>query len=495
MKNNYSPFLILLFVLTFSFSGFSQGGVCADIEPFCAGDQALIFPNCNNVDPNCNNSAELGPDYGCLITQPYPAWFFLQIDQAGDLDFQIIQNTSFDVNGNPTGTGLDVDFICWGPFNQGDDLCDYSQLQSFNEIDCSFSIAPVENFTIPGAVPGQIYVLVITNYNQSPGFISLQQTNAGTPGSGSTDCSILTTQIGCEGDVFTLDATTLGASNYLWEYDDGTGYVVIFNGNFPSINVTQPGDYRVTISFNLGTDQIREFEVIIYPQPVIASPPNNLFQCADTGTGIFDLTVNTPLVLGGQNPADYNITYHTSQADADSGAAPIGTPGAYLIATPPVETVYVRIEDLSGTCFATDSFTITFATVTSGPVTPNPFIICDQDNNGMEVINLSAVFNPMVLAGQNPLDFTVSYHTSQADADNDVAPLPTSYIVTTANAGSTIYIRVENNDETTCFDTSQNFVINMDTPPVVNPMPDPLVVCDDDNNGLAMFTLHDADMD
>ena len=69
-------------------SAFAQGSTCATIEPFCAGDQALIFPNCNDQDPNCNPAAEAGPDYGCLFTQPYPAWFYLQVDQAGRLDFQ-----------------------------------------------------------------------------------------------------------------------------------------------------------------------------------------------------------------------------------------------------------------------------------------------------------------------------------------------------------------------------------------------------------------------
>ena len=123
----------LLFLLLFTLAqAFAQGGTCSSIEPFCAGNQALIFANCNSSDPDCNPTAEIGPDYGCLGTEPYPAWFFLQIDEPGNLNFTITQNTSFDVNGNPTGTGLDVDFIAWGPFAQGADLCDYSQLQAQN---------------------------------------------------------------------------------------------------------------------------------------------------------------------------------------------------------------------------------------------------------------------------------------------------------------------------------------------------------------------------
>ena len=230
MKKLLPVSLVVLLILLFSNHIVAQGGTCAEIEPFCAGDQALIFPNCNNLDPNCNPTSEIGPDYDCLFTQPYPAWFYLQIDQSGVLDFVIIQNTIFDGNGNPIGTGLDVDFICWGPFAQGDDLCDYSQLQNFNQIDCSYSVQPIENFTIPNGQTGEIYVLLITNYNQSQGFIKLEQTNSGDPGAGSTDCSIVTTTEACEGDIVTLDATNPLAIGYEWTYENpiGSGNYVPF---------------------------------------------------------------------------------------------------------------------------------------------------------------------------------------------------------------------------------------------------------------------------
>ncbi len=491
MKKNYSPRLFLLLFALFSVAiSFGQGTTCAAIEPFCAGNQALIFPNCNNVDPNCNATAEPGPDYGCLFSQPYPAWFYLQVDQAGRLDFQIVQNTSFDVNGNPTGTGLDVDFIAWGPFAQGDDLCDYTQLQSFNEVACSYSIQPVESFTILNAQPGEIYVLLITNYNRNPGFIKLEQTNAGNPGSGSTDCSILTTQTGCEGDQFTLDATALGATNYLWEYDDGTGYVTIFNGNFPTINVTGAGDYRVTITFGAGTPQIREFEIITYPQPVIASPPLDMDIC-DNGSnpGVFNLELNSPIVLGGQNP-NFQITYHHSQLEAQGGANPINPANAYPIVGAS-ETIWVRIQDPSGTCYAIDSFEITFASATATqPVTP--YYVCDQDEDGQEIVNLQPLFNTTILNGQDPLQYGVSYHDNPTDAGTGNNPLPQPYTVTVSPM--TIYARVQSNSDPSCFDTT-DFEIILDVPPAINMNPAPLIVCDSDNDGITEFTLHDADPD
>ena len=257
------------------------------MDPFCAGNQALIFPNCNNTEPTCDATAEVGPDYGCLFTQPFPAWFYLQIDQSGILEFDIIQNTAFDSDGNPTGAGLDVDFIAWGPFAEGDNLCDFTELQAFNEIDCSYSIDAIENFTIPNGQPGEVYVLLITNYSDDPGFIQLVQTNAGDPGAGETDCSIISSTEGCEGDTITLDGTTAGATNYIWEYDDGLGggFIEIFNGiGFPTIDVTNSGIYQVTVS---PSNITIPFEIIFYPNPLIENTPENLFQCDDGTTMVF----------------------------------------------------------------------------------------------------------------------------------------------------------------------------------------------------------------
>lgn len=260
-----TPFFSTLFLfLIFTVNTFAQGGTCADIEPFCAGDEALIFPNCNNTEPGCTPTAEIGPDYGCLGSEPWPAWFYLQIDQPGDLSFDIVQNTEFDTNGNPIGAGLDVDFIAWGPFAQGDDLCDYSQLQSFNEIGCSYSIEPIESFTIPNGQTGEIYVLLITNFNQGAGFIKLVQTG----GIGTTNCEIILTcdvdidggdQTLCDVTETTLTTSTSGpVQSYQW-YLNGSLISGAINDN---LTVSESGNYKV-IANGIDCDVPVEDEVLI----------------------------------------------------------------------------------------------------------------------------------------------------------------------------------------------------------------------------------------
>ena len=44
---------------------------------------------------------------------------FFNVATSGDISFSIEQNTQADFN----GTGLDVDFICYGPFTTTDDYC------------------------------------------------------------------------------------------------------------------------------------------------------------------------------------------------------------------------------------------------------------------------------------------------------------------------------------------------------------------------------------
>ena len=294
----------------------------------------------------------------------------------------------------------------------------------------------------------------------------------------------------CDSNPIILDASANAPANAMYEwFFNGVSQGAASNAN-PTFTVTAPnsGTYSVTVydpadPTCLISDSI---EITFLNQPIIDAPAIDLFICDDgTTPGIFDLTVNTPIILGSQNPADYNITYHNSQTDADTGANPIPTPATYTI-TGSNETICVRIEDLTGTCFATDCFEITYAAVTAGAITPNPYPVCDQDQDGTEMVNLPALFDTMTLNGQSPLQYNVTYFLSQADADNNIGALPNPYAVT--SSPTTIFIRVENNANPICFDTSQNFEIILDAPPAFT-APPTYILCDDNNDGFFDFDL------
>ena len=196
---------------------------CRNVQPFCSDAfQELTFSNTvGDVDG-------LG-EVGCLNTTPNPSWYFLLIDEPGELVFDIQQWMDADGDNrlDRNERQLDVDFIAWGPFatsfivdceeqlprgcdlngdgenirpaecvNNADEPDFYiDNLDNTNIIDCSFARTPddtfIESFTIPNAQSGEFYIVLITNFSDEPGVIQLEQTNLGEDDAGTTDCSVL----------------------------------------------------------------------------------------------------------------------------------------------------------------------------------------------------------------------------------------------------------------------------------------------------------------
>jgi hypothetical protein len=254
--------------------------------------EELVFPNSNANNSNIVNG-EPGPDYGCLLSQPYPAWFYLQVEETGNLRFNISQFQ----NEDGSGSQYDVDFVVWGPFKRTDDYCTDASLSGQNIVDCSYEPDAVEQMDIFNAEAGQVYVVLITNYDELPGFISLRQTNADQADSGSTDCGILDEVLGpdrllCGEEETTLDATTDGVELYEWyRFDENTNDFQIIPGEEEStLTVNDSGRYKVIVYENqtLRPDE-DEIEISFYSEP-IANIPEDLYICDPNQTTI-DLTL------------------------------------------------------------------------------------------------------------------------------------------------------------------------------------------------------------
>lgn len=182
---------------------------CATSEPFCTND-VITF----HVEANPGGNCESGPYYGCL--QPYidrpPFWFHMRIRTAGGFTIRMTNSAN-----------VDIDYCCWGPFNDPVTPCP-NQLTQAKYIDCGSSGSATENCVIPtSAQVGQYYILVITKYNQStPTNISFQKVaNSGT---GETDCSIiepfLTANSPCYGSNLVLEANVIEGAQYTWTSPD-----------------------------------------------------------------------------------------------------------------------------------------------------------------------------------------------------------------------------------------------------------------------------------
>lgn len=152
---------ILLALLLAGFTATAQDEVAT-----CAGAYSL----CNNLGFPFSNvtggtPAEEGNDYGCLNSEPNPAWFYLPVSQSGNLDFSIQQFTT-------TGIPIDVDFICYGPFDTATGGCT-GELTAVSIVDCSYSSTAFEELNIPNAQEGEYYLIMVTNYSGEPGFITI----------------------------------------------------------------------------------------------------------------------------------------------------------------------------------------------------------------------------------------------------------------------------------------------------------------------------------
>ena len=158
-------------------AGFVLGGVAQGLDNTHYADALQICANGHPQFPLTVNveNAESGPYYGCLYTQPNPAWFFVKMDESGDVIINI--------NALSDGGYFDVDFCCWGPFSALPE--NSGELTQDKVVDCSYDSSVPTVCTIPSeAQTGEYYVMVVTNYANMPGDLTF--TIEG--GTGSLEC-------------------------------------------------------------------------------------------------------------------------------------------------------------------------------------------------------------------------------------------------------------------------------------------------------------------
>ncbi|MGE0562084.1 MAG: hypothetical protein AB7O47_09725, partial [Flavobacteriales bacterium] len=179
MKKLFVGIILFLF---FSSYGFGQGATCPAADPFCTGS-TYTFPNNTGI-----GSAGGGNNYDCLSTTPNPAWYYMEVATAGNINIGISQQTN-------SGAAIDVDFILYGPYDDLPQALSYcgnhgnaTTAADPNQIvDCSYDPSPTETAVIPNAQVGDVYILLLTNYADQAGTIQFSQTG----GTGATNCSIV----------------------------------------------------------------------------------------------------------------------------------------------------------------------------------------------------------------------------------------------------------------------------------------------------------------
>jgi hypothetical protein len=159
-----------------SFAQCSESYTCSDARSLC-GSLGAPFTNTHG-----GFIAQQG-QYNCLVTTPNPTWFYIPVSTSGQIHYNISQNSEIDFS----GTGLDVDFICYGPFDNLETAC--QNFSNNNVVGCSYSAMFSEQLTIPNAIAGKYYLLMVTNFSDDPGYIKIQPIGNSSPGDAILGCS------------------------------------------------------------------------------------------------------------------------------------------------------------------------------------------------------------------------------------------------------------------------------------------------------------------
>lgn len=274
----------------------------------------------------------------------------------------------------------------------------------------------------------------------------------------------------------------------IWDFGDASA---TSNQNEPSHTYTSAGIYRVkaTISYTGGTETITKDVTITIPPTV-----NTLtdFVTCDTdndGRATVALIDKTPEILGTQNPADFTVYYYTSQQNAQDNTNPLNSASYTNITNP--QTIYARVvSNVNRDCFVTTSFQLVL--VGKPALNVATIAVCDDAIDGNDT-NGSATFTLGAASGQllSHSGFTLTWHGSQADADNNIRSLPTNYYTTN---GTQVYVRAVNSTYNSCVYTYPVLLAVRALPPVV--MTATLSQCDPQlvPDGITQFNLTQADI-
>ncbi|WP_053992201.1 T9SS type B sorting domain-containing protein [Mangrovimonas sp. TPBH4] len=299
---------------------------------------------------------------------------------------------------------------------------------------------------------------------------------------------ISTTQLMlCDGDTYTLTADDILGATYNWTKDGQS----LAESTYQLL-VDTPGFYEVYIDPNNGECPIvGEAAVSYIPYPE-AFQPEDIIACDLTTSSTFDFTTLDNSILGTQNPNNVSVHYFTSIEDADNNANEIEFP---FINTENPQEIYVRVQStVNSNCYVTTTF---FVEVFISPTidTLDDITVCDEDFisnplDGITSIDLSNLYGS-IYGNQDPLLYSISFHTSQQDSEGNNSPLPTNYTNSTAFEQE-IFVRIENNLISDCYDTD-SFVLTVNPAPIANETT--LLQCDEDGTpeGFTIFNLTEAD--
>lgn len=344
----------------------------------------------------------------------------------------------------------------------------YQNLGSLNSQDI---FVRVDNASNDCVGLGNHITLIVEENPISPNTIIIDQCDANNDGVESIDTSNINAQL------------LQGQTGVDLTFRDSNGNVLPNPLPNPLVTASQTIDVEMTNASSLDPDGVctvmTQIEIIVEPGVIANLIP--VFEICDTdndGIFAFDTTAIQSTLLGSQT----GVTVTYEDQNGVSLLSPL--PNPFITSS---QTITATVINPSNSfCFAQTTIEFVVNLTPEANAVANDIVCDDSSRDGEHVFDLSN-YDSQVLNVQSATDFVVTYHSSQSDADSGNSPLPALY--TSTSTRETLFVRVENRNNSSCNDTSVSFDIGVSRLPIAN-QPSDIEVCDDSSNdGTEVFDL------
>lgn len=243
-------------------------------------------------------------------------------------------------------------------------------------------------------------------------------------------------------------------------------------------------------SVNTGCATVNPFQIEVLVAPS-SNQPDDIVICDDDDDGFYVINIEDKIDEAVASRTGLNIDVFTDLEAANNNtitqAIPESERAAYNTDT---QTIYIRIENAitDTNCTSIVSFEAIINTV---PVIPTDilFQVCEDDGDNFADFILSEIDEEVLNAQTGKV---VYYFEDENDAINrNIAnALPKGADMPYNSASRTLYVRVENITDQTCYSTG-SIEIQVAPDPVFDPIIDFLVCDDATNDGFFEFNLDD----
>ena len=291
----------------------------------------------------------------------------------------------------------------------------------------------------------------------------------------------------CIGDNKTIIPENITGNNitHEWFFNDSTTPLqTTKNLTLTNLSKSNNGKYELVIKLTDDCGNLTQyngtFNIGVF-EKANATTPLDLYFC-DTdrdGFNTFNLQDDSAnglkdQILTGLDKTIFDVIYFLNAPDAGLNNNPLPNPYTNPTAFSN-QTIYARVQNKNApnACPAFTSFTLAVTDLPI-PVQAEPYRICDDIESGSDtdgIINTFLLKNKddEIFGTLDKTQYNISYHTTEDGAENNdtntIIDKNINYAVTTYQR---VFVRIENKDNSSCFDANTALELIVDPLPIVD---------------------------